>query len=695
MYRTATQPPDGLWFGQIMVMWESTGQRMLAIQHRKEAQLRRARAHAAAAMAAEMGYAGRDGGGGGAAPVIVANRGGLDLGSASEADIAAACSQHGLKPRPWANASAAAGGGGSGSPRLRPRVFDVVMLAGPDLELLGVRLRELNSTVDRFVVVEGRRVVMSSSRGNLLAGAEEEPPPRQVHESQAFWRERFGAFREKLVYYRIPESAYYSPPVVGEGPGGGRPPPPPPPTPLHSMAVEGLHRSEMRRALVAAGARRGDIVLAGDAQEIPRRTALGLYVGCEGWAEVLMHGGGGGAAAAAGEGGSPLSTTPPPPSRLATATSTPVVVRLEAKQFAFSFEWAAPYSRSARSCVGELTDDDGSDGTASAAQLMASLLSPHAHGEHDGGAAAAAARRGRGQVALRRQVVLEDGGWACACCYRRLRSFEWCRHPLALRELRRRVVATGEQPDGDDGGGRLSADSRQRHSVGDPRWLRSHPRLVQQAVCGEGEGEGEGAVGRGGGAAPAVIALAGSRGGGRGGGRGRGRGGGAVDALYAKGGARASASTSAAALRRRHSAAGLPQPLQDLAVGKGGSGTTGKEGWRAAPMFLLPGHCLRGDDEPEEEEEAEKGDNQPRSKAPPSPPPPLPPPTPPPPTPLTKAVPTPAAKARAGRPASRPDSAVVVANGSKVGAVGGGTPSAVGLANTSSGGAGGSTPRGA
>ena len=209
-------------FMVMLMMWENASYRMQEEERRR----RQHRAHVASPRASRP-------------PRMVGNVGGVDIAGAPPATIASACTRHGLTTRPWVRA---------GEPR--PHVFDVLLLDGPVLDLLEVRLRELDASVDRFIVVEGRRspdgrrkpTFFGSQRGST----------------------RFAPYRRKLLHYEVPEAAY---PTGKTG----------------SAAIDRLHRAEMRAALELAGVQPGDVVLAADADEIPSASSLGLFIGCEGW----------------------------------------------------------------------------------------------------------------------------------------------------------------------------------------------------------------------------------------------------------------------------------------------------------------------------------------------------------------------------------------------------------------------------
>ena len=210
-------------FMVMLMMWENASYRMQEEERRR----RQHRAHVASPRASRP-------------PRMVGNVGGVDIAGAPPATIASACTRHGLTTRPWVRAA-----------EPRPRVFDVLLLDGPALDLLEVRLRELDASVDRFIVVEGRRspdgrrkpTFFGSQRGST----------------------RFAPYRRKLLYYEVPEAAYPTGKTAG------------------SAAIDRLHRAEMRAALELAGVQPGDVVLAADADEIPSASSLGLFIGCEGW----------------------------------------------------------------------------------------------------------------------------------------------------------------------------------------------------------------------------------------------------------------------------------------------------------------------------------------------------------------------------------------------------------------------------
>ena len=343
----------------MLVMWESTGHRMVAIQNQERMRLRqRNRAAAAAATSGQAGTSGTEPDDH-VPPVIVNNMGGVDMATASNHEIVQACTRHGLRPRPWVT-----GGPADGGHRVqrRPRVFDLVLLASPSLELLELRILELAASVDVFVVVED---TYNSAAG---AGGGHHKP---------VWPPPHGPLPEladKVRYYLIPPDAYTQP--------DGQPP--------RASAVPGLQRSEMRRALQAAGAGPGDIVLTGNTEEIPKRSILGLFIGCEGWPR-------------------PSNQPPPPPN----ATAFPAVVGLEMETFVFSYEFGTK-STSAVARVGEIPAEVGGAAVAAAATAEGALpqLTP-----------AMLAELLDRRVRPNGRVVIADAGWLCYCCFSTLSPY--------------------------------------------------------------------------------------------------------------------------------------------------------------------------------------------------------------------------------------------------------------------------------
>ena len=229
----ATQPPLltlPAAAATVLIMWENTSYRMAEEQRRRNAQRR---SHIT------PGQNGRP-------PRIVSNAGGVNVDTEAPGAIVSACSRHGLAARPWAQAHAE-------SAVRRPRVFDVMLLEGPELELLEVRLHELSDTVERFILVEGQRNMHGRRKPSFFAEQRDSP--------------RFAKYRQKLLHYVVPEEAYKQP--------DGRE--------IFPSVIDRLHRTEMRAAVQLAGAEVGDVVLTGNVNEIPSATSLGLFVGCTGW----------------------------------------------------------------------------------------------------------------------------------------------------------------------------------------------------------------------------------------------------------------------------------------------------------------------------------------------------------------------------------------------------------------------------
>ena len=290
----------------VLILWENTSYRMAEEQRRRNASRRK---HVDVQQNALP-------------PRMIGNAGGVNLDKGS-ASIAAACRRHGLVPQPWVQASVGT------SPR-RPRVFDVMLLDGPELEVLEVRLHELSSSVDRFILVEGRRTVNGKRKPTFFA---------EHRETQ-----RFAQYRQKLLHYEIPELAY-----TKEG------------RPIHNSEIDVLHRNEMRAALRLAGVQPGDVVVAGNANEIPSASTVGLFVACEGW-----------------------------PSNATT-------VGLLLEPFVFSFELGV-HSEPVGGSFGEL-----SRVSTYTEDLQSAAFSRKSIGRRESGGAG--------------PVMIRDAGWKCTCCF--------------------------------------------------------------------------------------------------------------------------------------------------------------------------------------------------------------------------------------------------------------------------------------
>ena len=262
-------------------------------------------------------------------PRMVSNAGGVDLGESS-ASIAGACRRHGLVPKPWVQPS------GRGRSSRRPRVFDVMLLEGPELEVLEVRLHELSATVDRFILIEGRRTVHGERKPTFFAEHRDTP--------------RFANYRQQLLHYEIPELAYTQ---------NGRS--------VRQSEIDRLHRTEMRAALRLAGVQPGDVVLAGNADEIPSASTLGLFVACEGW-----------------------------PSNATT-------VGLLLEPFVFSFELAV-HSEPVGSSLG-------------------ALARVSTYTEEHQSAAFSRNSIGRAESGGAGPVIISDAGWKCTCCFPALTDY--------------------------------------------------------------------------------------------------------------------------------------------------------------------------------------------------------------------------------------------------------------------------------
>lgn len=297
----------------VLVLWENTSYRMAEEQRRRNASRRK-----------HVDVDQRPG----LPPRMVNNAGGVDLDESS-ASIAGACHRHGLVPQPWVQPHASQN-------HRRPRVFDVMLLEGPEIELLETRLHELSASVDRFILVEGRRTVHGKKKPTFFSEYRGTP--------------RFVQFRQKLVHYEIPEPAYRK---------NGRD--------VLTSEIDNIHRTEMRAALRLAGVQPGDVVLAGNANEIPFASTLGLFVGCEGW-----------------------------PSNATT-------VGLLLEPFVFSFELGV-----------NSENTDSSSGLISRVSKYTEALQ-----------SAAFSRRpiGRAESGGAGPVLVRDAGWKCTCCFAALSDY--------------------------------------------------------------------------------------------------------------------------------------------------------------------------------------------------------------------------------------------------------------------------------
>jgi hypothetical protein len=201
-------------------------------------------------------------GGSSVPPTYVNNMGGVDLASADSDAIQAACLKHGLSARPWVT-------GGPSPPPARPRVLDVILMTTSSLEMLELRLHELRGSVDRFVIVEGHKEDTGTpvyppgglpEFGESHATHSSTPQAHRQHPDakRIAMGGANGATGDKVLYYRIPSSAYARA-TASNG------------HPMRSGALDKFHRSEMQRAARAAGAQPGDIILTG--ARCPSRTA--------------------------------------------------------------------------------------------------------------------------------------------------------------------------------------------------------------------------------------------------------------------------------------------------------------------------------------------------------------------------------------------------------------------------------------
>jgi hypothetical protein len=161
---------------------------------------------------------------------------------------------------------------------------------------------------------------------------------------------RFAQYRQKLLHYEIPELAYTK---------DGRP--------VHQSEIDRLHRDEMRAALHLAGVQPGDVVVAGNANEIPSASTVGLFVACDGW-----------------------------PSNATT-------IGLLLEPFVFSFELGV-HSEPVGGSFGELARV-----STYTKALQSAAFSRKSIGRSESGGAG--------------PVLIRDAGWKCTCCFPALADY--------------------------------------------------------------------------------------------------------------------------------------------------------------------------------------------------------------------------------------------------------------------------------
>lgn len=128
------------------------------------------------------------------------------------------------------------------------RVFDCFTFLN-ELDLLEIRLNELNGVVDKFVVVEG--VLAHSGRRKPLVFAEN--------------RERFAKFAGKIVHVVVGERDF-APALKCED------------AQEQAWMRENIQRNAIERGLAAAGAEAADIVMVSDLDELPRAASVAAAV---------------------------------------------------------------------------------------------------------------------------------------------------------------------------------------------------------------------------------------------------------------------------------------------------------------------------------------------------------------------------------------------------------------------------------
>ncbi len=126
------------------------------------------------------------------------------------------------------------------------KVIDAILFAG-ELDILEIRLNELSSVVDAFVIVEAQEMHGSAKKRNLsLIDKWDEP-----------WLK---PFRSKIYYDALPHLV----PEYTDGTSG--------------WARENFHRNALMPPVLQASTSPDDVVIVSDADEIPRAQAIGRYL---------------------------------------------------------------------------------------------------------------------------------------------------------------------------------------------------------------------------------------------------------------------------------------------------------------------------------------------------------------------------------------------------------------------------------
>lgn len=126
------------------------------------------------------------------------------------------------------------------------KVIDAILFAG-ELDILEIRLNELNSVVDAFVIVEAQEMHGSTKKRDLSLIEKWDEP----------WLK---PFTSKIYYDALPRLV----PEYTDGPSG--------------WARENFHRNALMPPVLQASTSPDDVVIVSDADEIPRARAIEGYL---------------------------------------------------------------------------------------------------------------------------------------------------------------------------------------------------------------------------------------------------------------------------------------------------------------------------------------------------------------------------------------------------------------------------------
>lgn len=140
------------------------------------------------------------------------------------------------------------------------KIFDTFMF-NTELDLLEIRLEELAPYIDYFVILESGRTITNLPKQLFLK--------KYVNDTQ------FARFKSQIIHVVLEDSDFRA--CINRGDCRVK----------HPFSFEAFQRRSLMDAVVSHGLQKGDVIIVGDLDEIPRREVVQLYRECEGQPALL------------------------------------------------------------------------------------------------------------------------------------------------------------------------------------------------------------------------------------------------------------------------------------------------------------------------------------------------------------------------------------------------------------------------